>query len=59
MTIVPTHPTQVAESHVPFSAETLELDARVQANQRRLTAELQPSYDFIVCGSGSSGSVAS
>jgi choline dehydrogenase len=32
-------------------------EARVEANQRRLAAELQPSYDFIVCGSGSSGSV--
>jgi hypothetical protein len=28
------------------SAETLELDARVQANQRRVTAELQLSYDL-------------
>ena len=37
--------------------ETAEFDARVRANQRRLAAELQPSYDFIVCGSGSSGSV--
>jgi choline dehydrogenase-like flavoprotein len=37
--------------------ETAEFDARVQANQRGLAAELQPSYDFIVCGSGSSGSV--
>jgi choline dehydrogenase len=37
--------------------ETAEFEARVQANQRRLAAELQPSYDFIVCGSGSSGSV--
>lgn len=32
-------------------------DERVRANQRRLTAALQPSYDFVVCGSGSSGSV--
>ena len=30
---------------------------RVRANQLRLTAELKPHYDFIVCGSGSSGSV--
>ncbi|MEA3177790.1 MAG: choline dehydrogenase, partial [Gammaproteobacteria bacterium] len=30
---------------------------QVRTNQRRLTAELQPYYDFIVCGSGSSGSV--
>src|SRR6202158_5965905 len=30
---------------------------QVRANQRKLTAELKRSYDFIVCGSGSSGSV--
>ena len=30
---------------------------RVRANQQRLIAELKPHYDFIVCGSGSSGSV--
>ena len=30
---------------------------RVRANQQKLTAELNPHYDFIVCGSGSSGSV--
>ena len=30
---------------------------RVQANQARLTSELKSQYDFIVCGSGSSGSV--
>ena len=29
----------------------------VRANQRELAAELRSSYDFIVCGSGSSGSV--
>src|SRR5271163_1774013 len=39
------------------TTQTPELDARINANQRRLTAELRPSYDFIVCGSGSSGSV--
>jgi choline dehydrogenase len=33
------------------------LDTRIDANQRRLTTEIRPSYDFIVCGSGSSGSV--
>ena len=37
--------------------EALEFEARVQATQRRIGAELQSSYDFIVCGSGSSGSV--
>jgi choline dehydrogenase len=30
---------------------------RVRANQRKLTSELKPHYDSIVCGSGSSGSV--
>jgi choline dehydrogenase len=30
---------------------------RVRADQQKLTAELKPHYDFIVCGSGSSGSV--
>ncbi|MET1027156.1 MAG: GMC family oxidoreductase N-terminal domain-containing protein [Dongiaceae bacterium] len=33
------------------------LDTRISANQAKLTAELKPQYDFIVCGSGSSGSV--
>jgi choline dehydrogenase len=39
------------------TTETPELDARIDANQRRLAAKIRPSYDFIVCGSGSSGSV--
>jgi GMC oxidoreductase len=30
---------------------------RVRLNQQKLRAELKPHYDFIVCGSGSSGSV--
>ncbi len=30
---------------------------RVRNNQRQLTSELRHQYDFIVCGSGSSGSV--
>src|SRR6202158_3939025 len=30
---------------------------RVRHNQQQLGAALQPQYDFIVCGSGSSGSV--
>src|SRR6202162_2193514 len=30
---------------------------RVRLNQAKLTAELKPHYDFIVCGSGSSGAV--
>lgn len=31
--------------------------ARVETNQRTLTSALRTGYDFIVCGSGSSGSV--
>jgi choline dehydrogenase len=31
--------------------------ARVRANQNRQAANMKPAYDFIVCGSGSSGSV--
>jgi choline dehydrogenase len=30
---------------------------RVRINQRKLAAEMKSHYDFIVCGSGSSGSV--
>lgn len=34
-----------------------EFDRTVQANQRHLRAALRSVYDFVVCGSGSSGSV--
>jgi choline dehydrogenase len=34
-----------------------DFNERVRLNQQELTAELKPHYDFIVCGSGSSGSV--
>ena len=37
--------------------ETPNFIERVRANQQKLTADLKPHYDFIVCGSGSSGSV--
>ena len=30
---------------------------RARFNQRKLSSDLKPQYDFIVCGSGSSGSV--
>jgi choline dehydrogenase len=40
-----------SSSHAPDFAE------RVRLNQRQLRADLKPQYDFIVCGSGSSGSV--
>src|SRR6202022_1949550 len=34
-----------------------EFAGRVRRNQQQLGADLKPQYDFIVCGSGSSGSV--
>jgi choline dehydrogenase len=37
--------------------ETADFAERVRVNQQKLTADLKPHYDFIVCGSGSSGSV--
>jgi len=44
-------------TNVEFDADEVEFKERVQSNQARLTAALKPQYDFIVCGSGSSGSV--
>ena len=44
-----------ASSNIDLQSE--EFAARVEANQRELTGNLRNSYDFIVCGSGSSGSV--
>ena len=38
-------------------AWTADFIERVRVNQQKLTAELNAHYDFIVCGSGSSGSV--
>ena len=38
-------------------ADATDFAARVDFNQRKLRAELKSRYDFIVCGSGSSGSV--
>jgi choline dehydrogenase len=35
----------------------LDFEARVRANQRTLRSNIKARYDFIVCGSGSSGSV--
>lgn len=45
------------ESDPERDTHTAEFAERVRANQQKLTADLKPHYDFIVCGSGSSGSV--
>src|SRR6267378_1793157 len=45
------------ESDPEQDTHTAAFAERVRANQQKLTAELKPHYDFIVCGSGSSGSV--
>jgi choline dehydrogenase len=42
--------------HAP-PANAVEFAERVRLNQQQLRADLKPRYDFIVCGSGSSGSV--
>jgi choline dehydrogenase len=39
------------------STQAADFAERVRVNQAKLTSELRPHYDFIVCGSGSSGSV--
>ena len=39
------------------SASFAEFAERVRVNQKKLRSELKSQYDFIVCGSGSSGSV--
>ena len=38
-----------------MNATTADFAERVRRNQRKLGAELKPQYDFIVCGSGSTG----
>ena len=39
------------------STHAADFAERVRMNQAKLVSELRPHYDFIVCGSGSSGSV--
>ena len=41
----------------PGSTQTTDFAQRVRANQGKLTGKLKPHDDFIICGSGSSGSV--
>src|SRR3981081_3430012 len=42
---------------INLRAGDTEFAERVRLNQQKLTAALKPHYDFIVCGSGSAGSV--
>ena len=44
-------------AYLDRNSETADFIERVRLNQQKLTGELRPHYDFIVCGSGSSGSV--
>src|SRR6516165_6229290 len=45
------------KTKIGLGTDGAEFKERVRKNQAHLTAELKPQYDFIVCGSGSSGSV--
>jgi choline dehydrogenase-like flavoprotein len=44
-------------ANLELSTHAADFAERVRVNQAKLTSELRPHYDFIVCGSGSSGSV--
>jgi choline dehydrogenase len=44
-------------AHPGRNSETAAFTERVRKNQQKLASELHSSYSFIVCGSGSSGSV--
>ena len=48
--------TNVAGNAEP-GVQTEDFTERVRVNQAKLTSELRAHYDFIICGSGSSGSV--
>ena len=49
------------DTNIPASPEpstqAADFAQRVHVNQTKLASELKPHYDFIVCGSGSSGAV--
>src|SRR3979490_1006647 len=51
------NPAKEAKAAIYDETRTDDFNERVRINQQKLTAELKPHYDFIVCGSGSSGSV--
>jgi choline dehydrogenase len=48
--------TNVAGDAEP-GVQTEHFAERVRVNQTKLSSQLRPNYDFIICGSGSSGSV--
>ena len=45
------------DTHADGSDAPLQFLEQARANQARLVGALQPDYDFVVCGAGSSGSV--
>jgi choline dehydrogenase len=45
------------QTKIERDAETPGFAERVRVNQEKLSAELKSHYDFVVCGSGASGSV--
>jgi choline dehydrogenase-like flavoprotein len=47
----------ITNQNLPLAGTDPNFADRVRRNQQKLTSELKPNYDFIVCGSGSSGSV--
>jgi choline dehydrogenase len=50
--------TSLSEAANPeANSETIDFIEQVRVNQKKLAKELKSRYDFIVCGSGSSGSV--
>jgi choline dehydrogenase len=53
----PTNHEKKLSTHSGSDAAAAEFAERVRSNQAKLRSELKSHYDFIVCGSGSSGSV--
>ncbi|HTF64003.1 MAG TPA: hypothetical protein VK638_15065, partial [Edaphobacter sp.] len=54
--VAPTHENKPG-GHDGLDASVRRFAERVRVNQEKLTSKLHSQYDFIVCGSGSSGSV--
>ena len=56
-TETPTNHEKKLSTHSGSDAAAAEFAERVRSNQAKLRSDLKSHYDFIVCGSGSSGSV--